>query len=35
VVLEGTGNEIGNDGSTKVKVTMTVKSTISLTTVDN
>lgn len=35
VVLEGTGNEIGNYGSTKVKVTMTVKATISLTTVNN
>jgi hypothetical protein len=35
VVLQGLGNEIGNDASTKVKVTMTVKATASTTTVEN
>lgn len=35
VVILGTGNEIGNDGSQKVRVTMTVRATSTLTTVDN
>lgn len=35
VVIIGTGNEIGNDGSQKVRVTMTVRATSTLTTVDN
>ena len=35
VVLEGTGNEIGNDGSGKVKVTMEVRATRQVTTVNN
>ncbi len=35
VTLQGSGNEIGNDGTGKVKVTMTVRATSTLTTVDN
>jgi Tfp pilus assembly protein PilE len=35
VVIEGTGNEIGNDGSGKVKVTMEVRATRQVTTVNN
>ena len=35
VVLEGTGNEIGNDGTAKVKVTMEVRATRQVTTVNN
>jgi Tfp pilus assembly protein PilE len=35
VVIEGTGNEIGNDGSAKVKVTMEVRATRQITTVNN
>lgn len=35
VVIEGTGNEIGNDGSGKVKVTMQVRATRQITTVNN
>ena len=35
VIIVGTGNEIGNDGGQKVKVTMTVRATSTLTTVDN
>ncbi len=35
VVIQGLGNEIGNDGSAKVKVTMTVRATSTVTTVDN
>ena len=35
VVIEGTGTEIGNDGSGKVKVTMEVRATRQITTVNN
>jgi Tfp pilus assembly protein PilE len=35
VVIEGTGTEIGNDGSGKVKVTMQVRATRQITTVNN
>jgi Tfp pilus assembly protein PilE len=35
VVIQGTGNEIGNDGSRRVIVTMTVRATSTMTTVDN
>ena len=35
VSLEGLGNEIGNDGSAKVKVTMEVRATRQATTVEN
>jgi Tfp pilus assembly protein PilE len=35
VVVEGTGTEIGNDGSGKVKVTMEVRATRQVTTVNN
>jgi Tfp pilus assembly protein PilE len=35
VWLEGLGNEIGNDGSAKVKVTMEVRATRQATTIDN
>jgi Tfp pilus assembly protein PilE len=35
VTLEGTGNEIGNDGSARVKVTMEVRATRTLTSVLN
>ncbi len=35
VWLEGTGNEIGNDGSAKVRVTMEVRATRQATTVEN
>jgi hypothetical protein len=35
VWIEGLGNEIGSDGSTKVKVTMEVRATRQSTTVDN
>jgi Tfp pilus assembly protein PilE len=35
VIVEGLGNEIGNDGAAKVKVTMTVRATSTVTTVNN
>jgi Tfp pilus assembly protein PilE len=35
VIVTGLGNEIGNDGGQKVKVTMTVRATSTVTTVDN
>ena len=35
VTVQGLGNEIGNDGAAKVKVTMTVRATSTVTTVDN
>jgi len=35
VVLKGTGTEIGNDGAQKVSVTMTIKATNTVTTVNN
>jgi Tfp pilus assembly protein PilE len=35
VVIKGTGTEVGNDGAAKVSVTMTVKATTTITTVNN
>ncbi len=35
VTLLGNGNEIGNDGTQRVRVTMTVRATATLTTVEN
>jgi hypothetical protein len=35
VIVKGTGTEIGNDGTAKVSVTMTVKATTTITTVNN
>jgi hypothetical protein len=35
VIISGTGTEIGNDGTAKVSVTMTIKATTTITTVNN
>ena len=35
VIIKGLGTEIGNDGAQKVSVTMTIKATNTVTTVDN
>jgi Tfp pilus assembly protein PilE len=35
VIIKGTGTEVGNDGAAKVSVTMTIKATTTITTVNN
>jgi hypothetical protein len=35
VIVKGTGTEVGNDGTAKVSVTMTIKATTTITTVNN